>query len=82
MSSFYDVQSLAPGGLANLGPACGQRLRILQGAAWITQGDDRDLVVEAGERLYLDGPGTALVTALAGPVLFAVEPVRATALAA
>lgn len=82
MSSFDDTRSIAQGENVNLGRACGQHLRVLQGTAWVTQGDERDIILEAGGRLYLDGPGIALVAALQGRVVFEVEPARATALAA
>lgn len=82
MSNVHTAHKLEPGSVANLGPAAGQRLRVHEGWAWVTQGDERDLIVEAGEHLFLDGPGTALIAALAGTVVYEVAEVRTTALAA
>ncbi|MBS0241441.1 MAG: DUF2917 domain-containing protein [Proteobacteria bacterium] len=82
MSAFDQTFAIGPGEPANLGSACGQRLHIQEGTAWITQGDERDIILEAGGNIFLDGPGHALVTALQGRVVFDVEPARATALAA
>lgn len=82
MSTYSHAHVLASRGIANLGTAFGQRLRVLKGTAWITQGDARDLILEAGEQAVLDGRGTALVTALTGSIVFEVETTRQTALAA
>lgn len=82
MSKVYAAQTLETGNVVNLGPADGQRLYVHKGSAWITQGDERDLIVEAGQQIFLDGPGTALVTALESAVVYEVEHARSTALAA
>lgn len=44
----------------------GERIDCLGGQLWITQdGDQRDIVLRAGESFELDRPGLALVSALA-----------------
>jgi len=82
MSSQSIISTLATGDVANLGPAAGQLLRINKGYAWVTQGDERDIIVESGDSLVLDGPGDALVTALEGAVAYEVHEAHEQPLAA
>ncbi|NUZ08146.1 DUF2917 domain-containing protein [Piscinibacter koreensis] len=56
----------------------GERIECLAGCLWVTQdGDLRDRVVERGEAIVLDRPGTALISALAdSSYLLLVERIR------
>ncbi len=82
MSNQSIVKTIAVGDVANLGPAHGQALQVTKGFAWVTQGDERDLIIEAGDHVILDGPGEVLVTALNGAVAYKVEGAHVNALAA
>ena len=56
MSTPYK-STVEVGELLSIGAANGQFVVIVEGTAWITQGDERDLILTAGEATYLDGPG-------------------------
>lgn len=67
---------LKQGTLIDLDSSEGSRITCLAGARlWITQaGDLRDIVLAEGQSFVLDRPGLALVCALGGDALVAVEP--------
>ena len=70
--SHFHKSTVQIGAVLRIGPAQGQVVSVIEGKAWITQGDERDLVLEAGETVDLDGPGEALITALQGRVVVEV----------
>lgn len=82
MSTVFNTSTVEVGRALSIGLAAGQSVSVLQGTAWITQGDERDLILTTGETAYLDGPGEALITALQQAVVVAVHPAAEQRLAA
>lgn len=81
MSTPYK-STVEVGEVLSIGVAQGQAVAIVEGTAWVTQGDERDLILEAGETVDLDGRGEALITALQARVVVEVSPAIAARLAA
>lgn len=81
MSTHY-TSTVEVDEVLSLGLAQGQAVAILEGTAWVTQGDERDLILEAGATIDLDGPGEALITALQARVVVEVSSAVADRLAA
>ena len=82
MSTIINTSTVEVGQALSIGPAAGQAVYVAAGTAWITQGDERDLILTAGETAYLDGPGEALVTALQKAVVVEVFEAREQRIAA
>lgn len=82
MSPTINTSIVAVGKALAIGPALGQVVSVVEGTAWITQGDERDLILTAGETVALDGPGEALVTALQRAVVVEIRAQETRRLAA
>ena len=64
---ILDTRTLAKGRIRRVHEtrAFGHRVECLSGSLWITQdGDQRDVVLAAGESFAFDRPGDALISAL------------------
>jgi hypothetical protein len=71
------TRQLAKGEILRLPQAAGSAVACLQGSLWVTEdADPLDHVLESGQCLRLQRPGTTLVMALA-PTRLRVTPARA-----
>lgn len=61
------VGRIDPGQIQTFEPEPGRIITVIAGAVWITQNDQRDIILEAGDSMALDGPGQAVLSALVGP---------------
>jgi len=69
--------NLARDGVLLLHEAAGARVVCVAGALWLTQeGQEADIILEAGQSMRVTGPGLTLVTALRGSELKVIEPGR------
>lgn len=64
------VGRIDPGQIKTFEPEPGRIITVIDGAVWITQNDERDIILEAGDSIVLDGRGQAVLSALAGPATF------------
>lgn len=68
------VIEVATGEALRLAGADGRRITVVRGAVWITyDGDRRDIVLESGADLVLNYRGGAILQALGGSALVALE---------
>jgi len=68
------VITLRAGEALRLAGTGGRRISAVSGALWITQDNDpRDIVLESGADLLLEGADGAVMQALGGPALVAFE---------
>lgn len=66
MSSLTPTRCVSLEGHAStvLGEAAGTLITCISGCVWVTRyGDPRDVILHAGSRFEVDGPGTVVMTA-------------------
>ncbi|MFN7288773.1 MAG: DUF2917 domain-containing protein [bacterium] len=74
--SLLDARHLELGQVAAFEHAAGRVVTVTDGVIWVTQGDQRDILLAAGESCLLDGPGPAVLNPLLGPATFQWEHVE------
>jgi len=68
------VVTLKPGAVLRLRSGIGRRVSHVRGTVWVTQDrDTRDIVLENGADLEIEAEGAAVLQALGGPAMVALE---------